>query len=160
MGLGCGQAAEDRALGDDPGHRKSPPSWGYGTWRTGARNCLANTSTAVSHVGKETSVPAQAPFHPTQPAGAGRREGEAPGVKEGAQMTGTFSTVPQSCGAGFWPSSDPQILTQDQAVICSWSGCCFLRGRGHKLEAQGPELGPWVSFVRPTWNFLLNGVNI
>lgn len=54
-------------------------------------------------------------------------------------------------GSGHRP--DPQILTQDQAVICSLSGRSLWPGSGCKLEAQWTEPGPRVGFTWPMWNF-------
>lgn len=59
---------------------------GHGGREREIRICLASTSTAVSHVGKETSVPPSSPS-PPQPAGVGGREREAHprGVEEGTR---------------------------------------------------------------------------
>lgn len=135
LGQGCEQTAENRAWGDDPGHRKSPPSWGYGTWRAGERNCLANTSTAGSHVGKETSGSAQAPFHPTaswsMQAGGG-------GWGEGGGGPADSPTEPQELGLGHHPH--PQILTQEAAAPSGQEEGASGRPRG-----LNPALG-WASF--------------
>lgn len=97
----CEQAAEGMALGGrDLGHRVTYflGLQGHVGQEREIGICLENTSTAVSHVGKETSVPTQAPFHPTA-SWSRRAGGEAQPreMKEGDQMTGTFSTVPRSC---------------------------------------------------------------
>lgn len=70
-------------------------------------------------------------------------------------MTGTFSSPLEllALGSGHHPA--PQILTQDQAVICSSSGCSPWPGRGCTLEAQHSGPGPQVACIWPTRNFLM-----
>lgn len=157
MRQGCEQAAEDRALGGDLGTETHLLSgvMGHGgretetAWQTHPQLCPMWERRPRSPP-QLTSTP--------QPAGAGRQEGEACGVKEGDQNL--LYSVSEQPVLGSGHHTDPQILTQVQAVIYPLSGCSICPGRGSTLEAQWPEPGSWVGFVRPTWNFLMNGVSI
>lgn len=115
-GQGCEQAAERTGLWE--------MTWGIESHLlpgvTGI--CLANAFTAVSHVGKEPSVPAQAPLCPTaswsRRAGWGGSQGGGGGPDDRNLLSSPSELL--ALGPGHQP--DPQILPQDQAVICSSSG--------------------------------------